>query len=121
VKCIALQCTPDILFKFNCHMLNVGRIQLLRSVLLARLGSIASGTNSINRRALDVVAPGLQREGGGFMVRRPIKPGNEIGGLFLLLDHLDYTVSPGAGFPGAAHPHRGFGKIRTKFCAEYYM
>eukprot|EP01041_Mallomonas_annulata_P007466 gene7466-15278_t len=68
---------------------------------------ITSATE-IGRRVLHVVSPSKQKEGGGFIVRRPLGNGNELGGLFLLVDHLDYTIPPGVGFPGVMHPHRGF-------------
>lgn len=57
------------------------------------------------RRLIKVVTPRKQREGGGFIVRRPL---TELGGVFLLVDHLDYDIPPGVGFPGVMHPHRGF-------------
>ena len=50
-----------------------------------------------------------QREGGGFIVRRPI--GGEISGCdpFLMLDHLGPTVQrPGEAVGAPDHPHRGF-------------
>lgn len=60
------------------------------------------------RQLLSVSNPRLQKEGGGFLVRRPVGFNSEVGNLFLLFDHLDYSVKPGAGFPGSMHPHRGF-------------
>ena len=51
-------------------------------------------------RSLDrVMATRKQLEGGGFPVRRP--PIDNVGGLFLLHDHLGPWVrQPGEGFPG---------------------
>ena len=50
-----------------------------------------------------------KREGGGFMVRRPI--GDKIDSVdpFLMLDHLGPTVyGPGEAIGAPDHPHRGF-------------
>ena len=50
-----------------------------------------------------------KREGGGFMVRRPI--GDKIDNVdpFLMLDHLGPTVyGPGEALGAPDHPHRGF-------------
>ena len=72
--------------------------------------------SSLSMRCLTkVVTPRKQREGGGFIVRRPL---TELGGLFLLVDHLDYDIPPGVGFPGVMHPHRGFGIC---FCSLFLV
>lgn len=62
-----------------------------------------------NRRIKQLVTAHQQREGGGFVVRRPI--GGEISECdpFLLLDHfgpVDYKPGEAIGAPD--HPHRGF-------------
>ncbi len=62
----------------------------------------------ITRSLVNIISPRLQKEGGGFLIRRPVGVNSEIGNLFLLVDHLDYSIKPGAGFPGSMHPHRGF-------------
>eukprot|EP01035_Chromulina_nebulosa_P019925 gene19925-25886_t len=64
--------------------------------------------SKVSRSVKSVRSPGLQQEGGGFIVRRTIGFGSEVGNIFLLLDHLDYNIAPGVGFPGVMHPHRGF-------------
>ena len=56
-----------------------------------------------------------QREGAGFLVRRPIGGGqisDEEADPFLLLDHLPRTNYAPGEFPGAPwHPHRGFDTV----------
>ena len=63
---------------------------------------------SIIRSLSKILTPGLQKEGGGFLIRRPVGGNTEVGNLFLLFDHLDYSLPPNADFPGVMHPHRGF-------------
>src|SRR4051812_45904750 len=62
------------------------------------------------RSVLDVVTAHRQREGGGFVVRRPL-PGRalDIVDPFLLIDEMgpvDYAPGQAVGAPD--HPHRGF-------------
>ena len=50
-----------------------------------------------------------KREGGGFMVRRPVGDKIETVNPFLMLDHLGPTVyGPGEALGAPDHPHRGF-------------
>lgn len=54
-----------------------------------------------------------QREGGGFIVRRPV--GGEVdhvGGVFLMLDHMGPAkYGPGEAVGAPDHPHRGFSTV----------
>ena len=65
-----------------------------------------------------------KREGGGFMVRRPVGDKISIVDPFLMLDHLGPTdYGPGEAVGAPDHPHRGFetvtyvidGKIKSLF------
>eukprot|EP01079_Euglenida_sp_SAG-EU17-18_P012459 gene12459-2273_t len=61
------------------------------------------------RKVARVVTARRQREGGGFIVRRPI--GGEVSEMdpFLLLDHFGpVTHGPGEAIGAPDHPHRGF-------------
>ena len=50
-----------------------------------------------------------RREGGGFMVRRPVGDKIAMVDPFLMLDHLGPTVyGPGEAIGAPDHPHRGF-------------
>lgn len=50
-----------------------------------------------------------KREGGGFMVRRPIGDKIDAADPFLMLDHLGPTIyGPGEAIGAPDHPHRGF-------------
>ena len=60
-----------------------------------------------------IVLAHRQREGGGFVVRRPLG-GSELRNLdpFLMLDHLGPIVfGPGEGIGAPDHPHRGFDTV----------
>ena len=74
-----------------------------------------SAACSASRRIVTKFTARTQKEGAGFIVRRPIGGGqltDEQTDPFLLLDHLPRTdYAPGA-FPGAPwHPHRGFDTV----------
>ena len=68
-----------------------------------------------------------KREGGGFMVRRPIGDKIDIIDPFLMLDHLGPTVyGPGEALGAPDHPHRGFETVTyiidgMLFCTIFYM
>lgn len=73
--------------------------------------SRAAADAALRTRTVDrVVVAHKQREGGGFIVRRPL--GGEVshlGGTFLMLDHLGPTTyKPGEAVGAPDHPHRGF-------------
>lgn len=66
------------------------------------------------RQLVQVVASHRQREGGGFVVRRPFPGGlsDQQADPFLLLDELGPVEYRRGEFPGApAHPHRGFSTL----------
>lgn len=62
------------------------------------------------RQATKVVTAHRQREGGGFIVRRPLPTlGIEVADPFLLLDELGpVEYGPGEAIGAPDHPHRGF-------------
>ncbi|KAJ2616162.1 hypothetical protein H4S08_000917 [Coemansia sp. RSA 1365] len=66
--------------------------------------------SKIIKQVSRVITAHRQREGGGFMVRRPLPSGNlNYADPFLMLDHLgpvDYAPGEAVGAPD--HPHRGF-------------
>src|SRR5688572_26851122 len=66
--------------------------------------------NPIMRPAKQVVTAGSQREGGGFVVRRPFPtPALPMVDPFLLLDELGpVRYAPGEALGAPDHPHRGF-------------
>lgn len=58
-----------------------------------------------------------KREGGGFMVRRPIGDKIDVVDPFLMLDHLGPVVyGPGEAIGAPDHPHRGFETVT--YCIE---
>ena len=68
------------------------------------------------------------REGGGFLVRRPIGDKIDVCDPFLMLDHLGpVTYGPGEAVGAPDHPHRGFetvtyiidGKVITLYASMY--
>ncbi|KAJ2084345.1 hypothetical protein H4R24_000138 [Coemansia sp. RSA 988] len=66
--------------------------------------------SKIVKQVSRVITAHRQREGGGFMVRRPLPSGTlDYADPFLMLDHLgpvDYAPGEAVGAPD--HPHRGF-------------
>lgn len=64
----------------------------------------------MNRQVKKVVTAHRQREGGGFVVRRPVPTlGLELVDPFLLIDELGpVTYGPGEAIGAPDHPHRGF-------------
>jgi len=77
------------------------------------MGKSAGGLGKA-RKLVQVVASHRQREGGGFVVRRPFPGGlsDEAADPFLLLDELGPVEYRRGEFPGApAHPHRGFSTL----------
>lgn len=63
------------------------------------------------RPAGNVSVSHKQREGAGFVVRRPFptRGVSDVGGLFLMLDHFGpVTYGPGEAVGAPDHPHRGF-------------
>ena len=85
-------------------------------ILFAKFSWLSSGRNfstnstmAVQRGIKKLVTAHQQREGGGFIVRRPI--GGEISHCdpFLLLDHLGPVDNkPGEAVGALDHPHRGF-------------
>jgi hypothetical protein len=73
------------------------------------------------RAVLRVVAAQRQREGGGFIVRRPFpSAGLETADPFLLLDEMgpaDYGPGEAVGAPD--HPHRGFETVTYMLTGEF--
>ena len=70
---------------------------------------IPSAMPSLERGVARFATAHQQREGGGFIVRRPI--GGRISDCdpFLMLDHMGPTVyGPGEAVGAPDHPHRGF-------------
>ncbi|KAI9482072.1 hypothetical protein LPJ78_001331 [Coemansia sp. RSA 989] len=57
-----------------------------------------------------IITAHRQREGGGFIVRRPLPSGNfDFADPFLMLDHLGpVNYAPGEAVGAPDHPHRGF-------------
>jgi redox-sensitive bicupin YhaK (pirin superfamily) len=64
----------------------------------------------MNRQVKKIVTAHRQREGGGFVVRRPVPTlGLELVDPFLLIDELGpVTYGPGEAVGAPDHPHRGF-------------
>lgn len=64
----------------------------------------------MNRQVKNIVTAHRQREGGGFVVRRPVPTlGLELVDPFLLIDELGpVTYGPGEAIGAPDHPHRGF-------------
>lgn len=63
----------------------------------------------MSRRIKQVVTPKMMREGGGFMVRRPLGGSISSCDPFLLLDHFGpINHGPGEAIGAPDHPHRGF-------------
>ena len=81
---------------------------------------MTSGISAI-RETTRVVTAHRQREGAGFIVRRPVPtPGLELADPFLLLDEMgpvDYGPGEAVGAPD--HPHRGFETITYMLEGEF--
>jgi redox-sensitive bicupin YhaK (pirin superfamily) len=77
--------------------------------------------NSSIRETRRVVTAHRQREGAGFVVRRPVPaPGLEVADPFLLLDEMgpvDYAPGEAVGAPD--HPHRGFETVTYMLEGEF--
>lgn len=86
------------------------RYSLLVCLLMSTL--FASKMAAIAQRLAGAVKTAhKQREGGGFIVRRPFPSGSTetVGGVFLMLDHMGpVTYGPGEAVGAPDHPHRGF-------------
>ncbi|KAJ2502410.1 hypothetical protein GGH96_001073 [Coemansia sp. RSA 1972] len=67
-------------------------------------------TSKILKQVSRVITAHRQREGGGFMVRRPLPSGSlDYADPFLMLDHLGPVhYEPGEAVGAPDHPHRGF-------------
>lgn len=79
------------------------------AALLAVAATSSSEASQHGRAAKRVVTAHRQREGGGFIVRRPV--GGKIDSIdpFLMLDHMGpATYGPGEAVGAPDHPHRGF-------------
>ncbi|KAJ1999908.1 hypothetical protein GGI04_004373 [Coemansia thaxteri] len=68
-----------------------------------------------------VITAHRQREGGGFMVRRPLPSGGlESADPFLMLDHLGPVYyGPGEAVGAPDHPHRGFETVTYMLDGEF--
>jgi len=77
--------------------------------------------NSAVRETTRIVTAHRQREGAGFIVRRPVPtPGLDVADPFLLLDEMgpvDYGPGEAVGAPD--HPHRGFETITYMLEGEF--
>ena len=63
-----------------------------------------------------------RREGGGFMVRRPVGDKIDMADPFLMLDHLGPTVyGPGEAIGAPDHPHRGFETVTYIIDGKYNL
>ena len=63
-----------------------------------------------------------RREGGGFMVRRPVGDKIDMVDPFLMLDHLGPTVyGPGEAIGAPDHPHRGFETVTYIIDGKYNL
>ena len=63
-----------------------------------------------------------KREGGGFMVRRPVGDKIDMVDPFLMLDHLGPTVyGPGEAIGAPDHPHRGFETVTYIIDGKYIL
>src|SRR6266480_7952199 len=78
-------------------------------------------TSSPVRETTRIVTAHRQREGAGFIVRRPVPtPGLDVADPFLLLDEMgpvDYGPGEAVGAPD--HPHRGFETITYMLEGEF--
>jgi redox-sensitive bicupin YhaK (pirin superfamily) len=76
---------------------------------------------SATREVSRIITAHRQREGGGFMVRRPFPtPGLDLADPFLLLDEMgpaDYGPGEAVGAPD--HPHRGFETVTYMLQGEF--
>jgi quercetin 2,3-dioxygenase len=81
---------------------------------------MTSGTSAV-RETTRIVTAHRQREGAGFIVRRPVPaPGLDVADPFLLLDEMgpvDYGPGEAVGAPD--HPHRGFETITYMLEGEF--
>jgi redox-sensitive bicupin YhaK (pirin superfamily) len=79
-----------------------------------------SSTSAV-REPIRIVTAHRQREGAGFIVRRPVPtPGLDVVDPFLLLDEMgpvDYGPGEAVGAPD--HPHRGFESITYMLQGEF--
>ncbi|KAJ1933077.1 hypothetical protein EC988_009239, partial [Linderina pennispora] len=68
-----------------------------------------STTTKITKQVSRIITAHRQREGGGFIVRRPVPSGSlDMVDPFLMLDHLGPTkYGPGEAVGAPDHPHRG--------------
>ncbi|KAJ1734353.1 hypothetical protein LPJ72_002393 [Coemansia sp. Benny D160-2] len=68
-----------------------------------------------------VITAHRQREGGGFIVRRPLPSGSfDYADPFLMLDHLGPVVyGPGEAVGAPDHPHRGFETVTYMLDGEF--
>ncbi|KAJ1947149.1 hypothetical protein GGF37_000670 [Kickxella alabastrina] len=77
--------------------------------------------SKIIKQVTRVVTAQRKREGGGFMVRRPLPSGSlDYADPFLMLDHLgpvDYAPGEAVGAPD--HPHRGFETVTYILDGEF--
>src|SRR5215212_8976588 len=82
-----------------------------------RGGNEMSGTREISR----IVTAHSQREGGGFIVRRPFPTsGLDLHDPFLLLDEMGPAeYGPGEAVGAPDHPHRGFETVTYLLADEF--
>ena len=81
---------------------------------------VASKTMASNRKIKQFETSRQKREGGGFMVRRPIGDKIDQCDPFLMLDHLGPVVyGPGEAVGAPDHPHRGFETVTYIIHGKY--
>ena len=76
-----------------------------------RITTVSCGKEDMERSVAQLETARQKREGGGFLVRRPVGDKIDFGACdpFLMLDHMgpaDYGPGEAVGAPD--HPHRGF-------------
>jgi quercetin 2,3-dioxygenase len=90
--------------------------------MAATAATAAAAGAGVGRPAGAVIAAAKQREGGGFVVRRPLPSratGDSLGGVFLMLDHFGpVTYGPGEAVGAPDHPHRGFETVTYVLAGE---
>ncbi|KAJ1838808.1 hypothetical protein LPJ73_006962, partial [Coemansia sp. RSA 2703] len=77
--------------------------------------------NKILKQVSRVITAKRQREGGGFIVRRPLPGGGlEYADPFLMLDHMGpVNYGPGEAVGAPDHPHRGFETVTYMLSGEF--
>lgn len=102
-------------------LLSVASVYIFTPVSQVRQASIPEKMSKKIREIARIVQSHKQREGGGFMVRRPVpSKGMEQVDPFLLIDEfgpVDYAPGEAVGAPD--HPHRGFETVSYLIEGEF--